>query len=82
MKTHHGKAPLLARLRAVSSPVDTVPPAFKSLAQWAKEWGVHLHTARALLRRGVAARLMTLKHFRVRSPDCGRTYKVAHYAER
>jgi hypothetical protein len=81
MKTHHGKAPLLARLRAVASPVDTVPPAYKTLPQWAKEWGVCIQTAATLMRRGVATQLMTAKPYRVLTNN-GRVYSVMHYAER
>jgi hypothetical protein len=81
MKTHHGKAPLLARLREVSKPTDPVPPEFKTAPQWAREWGVHALTAGRLLRDGVAAGVMKRKSLRVRLPD-GRTYPTPHYAER
>jgi hypothetical protein len=80
MKTNRDKNPLLARLRAVSSPTDAVPPNFKTIEQWAREWGMQKISARRLLTQGTPA-VMQRRLFRIRLDD-GRTFPIPHYAEK
>lgn len=58
---------ILARLsEALASNEDTVPPGFKTRAQWQKEWGCSSSHAKKLLNAGIEAGLIELRKFKVK----------------
>lgn len=81
MKSRIVQNPLLARLRAVTSPAQVPAPGFKTAAAWAKEWMIHEVTAARLLRKGVKAGVMQCRMYRIRVAD-GRVCPSPHYAEK
>jgi hypothetical protein len=58
---------------------DTVPPGWKTLKELSKEWGKARNTAEHTLKRGIAAKVIEVKVFRIFD---GRTLrKTKHYRQ-
>lgn len=74
------RSPLLAALRRLQQPIDTVPPGWHTVVEWAAAWGLARAQTNRLLREGEQAGLLERRTFRIDSGS--RVYPVPHYREK
>ena len=64
------RAPLLTRLRlAYRVKFPPIPPGFKPVSVWAREWGVSIATATRLLKSGVATKAIIARQYKMRASN-------------
>jgi hypothetical protein len=70
---------LAAILREVNKDVEAIPAGWKTIDQWAKEWGYSRSRARDYVLKGCKLGMMEGRIFRCLHPKKG-PFKVKHYA--
>jgi hypothetical protein len=70
---------LSAILREMSKDVEVIPAGWKTIDQWAKEWGYSRSRARDYVLKGCKLGIMQGRFFRYLHPKKG-PFKVKHFA--
>lgn len=74
-------AELLKRIRAeISKEIQAPGPEWKTMLQWAEEWGLQRAQAHRLVSQATRAGIMECQKFRIQMPMRD-SYPVPHYRE-